>query len=112
MRKMLSFDFGASSGRAILGTLENGVLKMEEMHRFNNDPVEINGMFHWDILRLFFEIKQGILKCVNAGHTDIESIGIDTWGVDVGFLDGEGRLLGNPVHYRDNITNSYCHSLC
>lgn len=105
MKKMLAFDFGASSGRAILGTIENGVLKTEEMHRFSNDPVEINGMFHWDILRLFFEIKQGILKCVNAGHKDISSIGIDTWGVDVGFLDASGRLLGNPVHYRDNITN-------
>ena len=105
MKKMLSFDFGASSGRAILGTIENGVLKQEEMHRFNNDPVEINGTFYWDILRLFFEIKQGILKCVNAGHTDIDSIGIDTWGVDVGFIDKNGRLLGNPIHYRDTITD-------
>ncbi len=104
MKKMLSFDFGASSGRAILGTIENGVLKQEEMHRFSNDPVEINGTFHWDVLRLFFEIKQGILKCVNSGHTDIDSIGIDTWGVDVGFLDKNGRLLGNPFHYRDTIT--------
>jgi len=105
MRKMLSFDFGASSGRAILGTLENGVLKTEEMHRFTNDPVEAAGVFHWDVLRLFYEIQQGILKCVNAGHTDIESIGIDTWGVDVGFLDEKGRLIGNPVHYRDTMTD-------
>ena len=105
MRKMLSFDFGASSGRAILGTLENGVLKTEEMHRFTNDPVETAGVFHWDVLRLFYEIQQGILKCVNAGHTDIESIGIDTWGVDVGFLDAKGRLIGNPVHYRDAMTD-------
>jgi len=104
MKKMLSFDFGASSGRAILGTIENGVLKTEEMHRFSNDPVEVNGTFSWDILRLFYEIKQGILKCVNAGHKDIASIGIDTWGVDVGFLDKKGRLLGNPLHYRDTIT--------
>ncbi|MBQ2896699.1 MAG: rhamnulokinase [Clostridia bacterium] len=105
MKKMLSFDFGASSGRAILGTLENGVLKTEEMHRFSNDPVEVCGVFHWDVLRLFYEIKQGILKCVNAGHTDIDSIGIDTWGVDVGFLDDKGRLIGNPVHYRDSMTD-------
>lgn len=104
MKKMLSFDFGASSGRAILGTIENGVLKQEEMHRFSNDPVEVNGTFQWDVLRLFYEIKQGILKCVNAGHKDIDSIGIDTWGVDVGFLDKKGRLLANPFHYRDVIT--------
>lgn len=104
MKKMLSFDFGASSGRAILGTIENGVLKTEEIHRFSNDPVEINGTFCWDILRLFYEIKQGIVKCVNAGHKDIASIGIDTWGVDVGFIDKKGRLLGNPLNYRDAIT--------
>ena len=87
-----------------MGTIENGVLKQEEMHRFSNDPVEVNGTFQWDVLRLFYEIKQGILKCVNAGHKDIDSIGIDTWGVDVGFLDKKGRLLANPFHYRDVIT--------
>ncbi len=105
MKKMLAFDFGASSGRAILGTIENGKLTAKEMHRFSNDPVEAAGVFHWDILRLFYEIKQGILNCVNSGEKDIDSIGIDTWGVDVGFLDDKGRLIGNPVHYRDSMTN-------
>ena len=105
MKKMLAFDFGASSGRAILGTIENGKLTAKEMHRFSNDPVEAAGVFHWDILRLFYEIKQGILNCVNNGEKDIDSIGIDTWGVDVGFLDDKGRLIGNPVHYRDSMTN-------
>lgn len=62
-KKVLAFDFGASSGRAILSTYEDGTLKMEEIHRFSNDPVMVNGTFYWDILRLFFEIKQGILKC-------------------------------------------------
>ena len=100
-KKVLAFDFGASSGRAILATYENGNLTMEEIHRFSNDPVMIHGTFYWDVLRLFFEIKQGILKCVNSGNADIESIGIDTWGVDFGLLDKDGKLLENPVHYRD-----------
>ena len=100
--KVLAFDLGASSGRAILGIYENGKLEMEEIHRFSNDPVTVNGTLYWDILRLFFEIKTGLQKCVNAGHKDIESIAIDTWGVDFGLLDKDGRLLENPVHYRDS----------
>ncbi|MDP4152279.1 MAG: rhamnulokinase family protein [Bacillota bacterium] len=102
-KKMLAFDLGASSGRAMLGTLENGKIKIEEIHRFSNDPVMIGGTLHWDILRLFFEIKQGISKAVALGG-GFDSIGIDTWGVDFGLLDKEGRLLQNPVHYRDART--------
>lgn len=102
--KVLAFDFGASSGRAILATYENGKLTLEEMHRFSNDPVMVHGTFYWDVLRLFHEIKQGILKCVNSGNGDITSIGIDTWGVDFGLLDKDGKLLENPVHYRDERT--------
>ncbi|MBF0442750.1 MAG: rhamnulokinase [Oligoflexales bacterium] len=101
---ILAFDLGASSGRAILGRLDRGRLSTEEIHRFSNDPVNINGCLHWDILRLFFEIKQGIIKCVNAGYRDIDSIGIDTWGVDFGLLDTSDNLLGNPCHYRDRRT--------
>jgi rhamnulokinase len=102
--KMLAFDFGASSGRAILGTLENNKLTLEEIHRFSNDPVEIRGSLYWDTIRLFHEIKQGILKCANQGHKDIDSIAIDTWGVDFGLLDENGDLIGNPYHYRDTRT--------
>lgn len=109
--KCLAFDFGASSGRAILGIFENGKLTMEEVHRFANDPVTVCGMFHWDILRLFFEIKQGITKCVAAGHHDISSIAIDTWGVDFGLLGSDGRLLENPVHYRDSRTDGILEKL-
>ncbi|MBR2861435.1 MAG: rhamnulokinase [Clostridia bacterium] len=101
MKKVLAFDFGASSGRAILGTFDNGKITLEELHRFSNDPVEVNGHFYWDILRLFFEIKQGILKCSAAGHKDIAAIGIDTWAVDFALLDADGELLANPYHYRD-----------
>ena len=104
MLNMLAFDYGASSGRAIAGTYDGNVLKLEELHRFANEPVMINGSLNWDILRLFHEMKQGILKGVKTGFRNISSIGIDTWGVDFGLLDRKGRLLGNPFHYRDAMT--------
>lgn len=105
LSKVLAFDFGASSGRAMLFTFDGKKLSIEEMHRFSNDPVTVGGSFHWDVLRLFHEIKAGILKTMHAGHTDILSIGIDTWGVDFGLFDKNGNMLGNPYHYRDNRTN-------
>ena len=101
-KRVLAFDFGASSGRAILASYEDGKISMREIHRFTNDPVTVCGVFHWDVLRLFFEIKQGITKAVHQGGFD--AIGIDTWGVDFGLLDKKGRLLNNPVHYRDERT--------
>lgn len=104
--KFLAFDFGASSGRAILAKFDGEKLELEEKHRFSNDPVNINGDLHWDVLRLFFEIKQGILKCANSGDRDIDCIGIDTWGVDYGLLDKNDKLLGNPFHYRDTRTDN------
>ena len=94
-KKVLAFDFGASSGRAMLGTLDGGVISMQEIHRFSNDPVSIHGTLYWDVLRLFHEIKAGISKAVQAGGFD--SIGIDTWGVDFGLIDEKGLLLENPV---------------
>ncbi len=106
MKKVLSFDFGASSGRAMLATYQDGKISMQEIHRFSNDTVIVNGTMYWDILRLFFEIKTGITKAVNQGGFD--AIGIDTWGVDFGLIDKHGRLIGNPVHYRDTRTeNTY-----
>lgn len=101
-RQVLAFDFGASSGRAILGRLENGKIVMEEVYRFSNDPVIVGKTMYWDTLRQFFEIKQGILKAKKKGG--FESIGIDTWGVDFGLLDEHGVLLENAVHYRDDRT--------
>ena len=103
MKKVLSFDFGASSGRAMLATFNGEKISMEEIHRFSNDTVIVNGTMYWDILRLFFEIKAGITKAVNAGGFD--AIGIDTWGVDFGLIDKRGKLLSNPVHYRDSRTS-------
>lgn len=102
--KFLAFDFGASSGRAMLATFDGEKITLEEKHRFSNDPVNINGDLHWDVLRLFFEIKQGILKCANSGDRDIDCIGIDTWAVDYGLLDENDKLIGNPYHYRDTRT--------
>lgn len=103
--KVLAFDYGASSGRAILGEYDGNKITLTEVHRFLNEPVEIGGTLYWDALRLFHELKQGLLKAQQQGYTDIESIGIDTWGVDFGLLDKDGALLGNPVHYRDSRTN-------
>lgn len=102
--KVLSFDFGASSGRALLFTFDGEKIKMEETHRFSNDPVMVSGTYRWDFMRLFFEIKQGILNTINSGHKDFEAIGIDTWGVDFGLLDKNGQLIANPYHYRDERT--------
>lgn len=99
--KLLAFDYGASSGRAILGQFDGSRLTLEEIHRFSNDPVLVSNNLYWDILRLFYEMKQGIFKAASHAGKDISSIGIDTWGVDIGLLDKDGKLLGNPFHYRD-----------
>lgn len=102
MKKVIAFDLGASSGRAMIGELQDGRITIKELHRFLNEPVEVRGRLYWDVLRLFHELKQGLLKAKTEG--DIISLGIDTWGVDFGLLDKEGNLLENPVHYRDTRT--------
>lgn len=101
-KRVLAFDFGASSGRAIIGCFDGDKITLEEVHRFSNDPVSVGGTVYWDVLRLFYEIKQGIIKAKIAGGFD--SIGIDTLGVDFGLIDSEGKLMENPVHYRDART--------
>ena len=105
MIRLLAFDYGASSGRAILGKFDGEKLALQEIHRFPNEPVMIGDHLYWDILRLYHEMKQGILKCSLSASKDIASIGIDTWGVDFGLLDSSGKLLGNPYHYRDINTD-------
>lgn len=101
-KRLLAFDFGASSGRAILGEFDGSRISLKEVHRFSNDPVQALGTMHWDILRLFFELKQGLCAAARLGR--IDGIGVDTWGVDFGLLDKDGKLLENPVHYRDART--------
>lgn len=103
-KKVLAFDFGASSGRAVIGSLTDGKITLDEIHRFSNDPVAVNGTLYWDFLRLTHEILQGISKAVIGGH-DFVSLGIDTWGVDFGLLDKDGKLLENVIHYRDTRTD-------
>lgn len=110
--KLLAFDYGASSGRAILGEFDGSKLSLSELHRFSSDPVMLNNTFTWDFPRLFFELERGIVKAHNAGHKDIAGIGIDTWGVDFGLLSKQGELLGNPVHYRDTRTDGMIELAC
>ena len=101
---ILAFDLGASSGRALLGRLENNRITVEEIHRFPNDPVQVGDRLEWDILRLYHEIKQGLLKSRQMNEAP-SSIGIDSWAVDFGFIGSDGQLLGNPYHYRDGHTS-------
>lgn len=104
--KMLAIDLGASSGRGIIGRFDGEKLSLEENHRFPNEPVTAAGTFSWDILRIFHEIKASIRKCALSDDKDIKSIGIDTWGVDYGLLDVNGKLIANPTHYRDSRTDN------
>ena len=101
MENFLIFDLGAGSGRAIAGIFKNGKIEFEEIHRFDNRPVNVKGELFWDILRLYSEIKKGIEIC-SKKYKKINSMAIDTWGCDFGFIDKEGRLIGNPAHYRDS----------
>ena len=102
---LLAFDFGAASGRAILGVLAGGKLQTQLVHKFPNGPVEVDGRLHWDFPRLLDELQTGLGKAAQAAVGPIASVGIDTWGVDYGLLDAEGQLLGDPYHYRDGRTD-------
>ncbi|WP_321009579.1 rhamnulokinase, partial [Hungatella effluvii] len=101
-KQVLAVDYGASGGRVMLGGFDGASFTVSELHRFPNDPVKLGDTMYWDVLRLYFEMKQGIVK--SKAYGAISGIGVDTWGVDFGLLDREGRLLDNPVHYRDGRT--------
>jgi rhamnulokinase len=101
---ILAYDLGASSGRALLGRLTGRKIEVKEIHRFSNEPVQVGNRLHWDILRLFHEIKQGLLKAKQKG-TIPESLAIDSWAVDFGLIGKNGELLGNPYHYRDEYSD-------
>jgi rhamnulokinase len=98
----LAFDLGAESGRAILGHLSGGVVDIREVHRFPNEPVRQNGALHWDILRLWLEMRRALEQ---AGAPVLESVGVDTWGCDYALIGEKGTLLQNPYHYRDTRTD-------
>ncbi|HEX7949962.1 MAG TPA: rhamnulokinase family protein [Candidatus Limnocylindrales bacterium] len=99
----VAVDLGAASGRVMLGAAGPGRLELREVHRFANDPISLPDGLHWDTLRLYHDILEGLRRAGRADY-ELQSIGIDAWGVDYGLLDDGGRLLGNPHHYRDPRT--------
>jgi rhamnulokinase len=100
----LAIDLGASSGRVIVGRWDGQRFALHELHRFSNGPVAVLGHLHWDVLRLWHEIKTGIARYAAQDDSPLAGIGIDTWAVDFALLDQAGQLLGNPYHYRDRRT--------
>ena len=100
----LSVDIGASSGRHMLASMEDGKMKLEEVYRFPNGMDNKNGTLCWDVDRLFTEIKNGLKKCKELGKIPA-TMGIDTWGVDYVLLDEKDQILGDTVGYRDSRTN-------
>ncbi|MBD2863956.1 rhamnulokinase [Paenibacillus oceani] len=110
MTSILAYDLGASSGRALLGRLNSRTIETEELHRFPNNPVQVRGRLHWDILRLLHEMKQALLKAKHRGVT-LQSLAIDSWAVDFGLIGRSGELLGNPYHYRDTHTDGVMENL-
>jgi rhamnulokinase len=97
----LAFDFGAESGRAVLAHLQSGILTTKEVRRFPNEPVEYAGSLHWDVARLWLEIRKALSALEDV---ELAGIGVDAWGVDYALLGERGELLENPYHYRDRRT--------
>ncbi|MEN3356961.1 MAG: rhamnulokinase [Mycobacteriales bacterium] len=104
MINLAAVDLGASSGRVMVGRVGPGSLRLSEVARFDNVPVRVGETLHWDILRLYRGVLDGLRAADRAGGP-LGSIGVDSWGVDFGLLDVDGRLLANPVHYRDGRTD-------
>jgi rhamnulokinase len=101
---LLALDLGAESGRGILGTLSEGKITLDVLHRFPNGPTKIGNKLFWDPLRLFGEMKHALAQAAERGP--LASLGVDTWGVDFALLGEDGEMLGNPRHYRDPHTES------
>jgi rhamnulokinase len=102
MANFLAIDLGASSGRVLLGQWNGKTFSLQELHRFANEPVSVHGHVHWDVLRLWHEIKLGLGAYSKVSAEPLAGMSVDTWGVDYGLLDKAGNLLGNPYHYRDH----------
>jgi rhamnulokinase len=99
MTVLAAVDLGAQSGRVAVGRLDAGRLELEEVHRFPNEPVLVRGRLQWDVLALYRELLEGLRLAAQTGELD--SVGVDSWGVDFGLVDAAGQLVANPVHYRD-----------
>lgn len=111
MQHYIAFDLGAESGRAMLGTLSERGLAVEELHRFPNTPVRVFSALYWDTLRLWHEIQHGLTVAGRERHLSLAGIGVDTWGVDFALLGSDGALADNPRHYRDSRTNGMMEKL-
>ena len=109
-KHFIAFDLGATSGRTLLGSLENEHLSLKELTRFPNKMLELNGHLYWNIFSLYEHLKDGFAAAVKEG-VKITSVGIDTWGVDFAFVGEDGSLIGLPYAYRDphtlNAPNEY-----
>ena len=99
----LAFDCGATSGRAVLATFEGGSFQMKEVYRFPSGIIELQGKYYWDVVAIYEHFRKCLSQLEQEG-VRIDSIGIDTWGVDFGFVADDGSLLGNPRAYRDPYT--------
>ena len=105
VKKYIAVDLGAESGRVMIGSVSADKIVLEEIHRFGNGPIEEAGSLRWDFDKLFSEVKIGIGKAAKTAGAQVCGIGVDSWGVDFGLLDTDGKLIENPYHYRDSRTN-------
>ena len=100
MRTLVAVDLGAQSGRVALGRFDGERLSVSEIHRFPNVPVRTRGTLQWDVLRLYQDVLAGLRAAAREAGA-VDAVAVDSWAVDFGLIDASGRLLQNPVHYRD-----------
>src|ERR1051326_5555793 len=102
-RNVAAVDLGAESGRVMLARFDGASVSLEEVHRFPNRPVRVCGHLFWDVLDLWREVLAGLRRARQIAGS-LDSVGVDTWGVDYGLVDTRGLLVGQPYHYRDQRT--------
>ncbi len=100
----LAVDLGAESGRVMAGLLSDGKIQLEEVYRFSNGPIAIDGTLRWDVLNLWKEIQIGLTQAASTYGESIVSVGVDTWGVDYVLMSSESEIICQPYHYRDSRT--------
>jgi sugar (pentulose or hexulose) kinase len=110
--KLLAFDLGAESGRAMVGHFDGSHIQLEQVHRFANGPVRVGGSLYTDALYIWDQMQIGLQKAAAQYGKNLVSVGVDTWGVDFALLDGRNNLLGNPHHYRDHRTDGMIELAC
>ena len=108
----LGVDLGAESGRVVAGLFDGETVRLEELHRFSNGPVRVGGTLRWNVLGLWQGIQQGLAAAASRFGDSIQSIGVDTWGVDYVLMTEQDELLGLPWHYRDDRTTGMLASAC